>query len=88
VGSSKVVQPKVEKLSENVRLRDPWAAGEWRSGGELLKESGFLMCADFGHVRDVRRSLLSYNPHVSYITEESSILSHMSSSWSGSVFGG
>jgi hypothetical protein len=66
VGSSERVQPRVEKLSETVRLRDPWAAGEdetGRSAGELLEESASLTCADFGHVRDVRCCLLSYNPH-------------------------
>lgn len=66
VGSSKRVQPRVVRLSEAVRLRDPWAAGEdvaYRSGGELLEESASLTGADFGYARDVRHCLLSYNPH-------------------------
>lgn len=66
MGSSKRVQPRVEKLSETVRLRGPWAAGEdegCRPGGELLEESASLNWAEFGHVRDVRRCLLLYNQH-------------------------
>jgi hypothetical protein len=66
VGSSERAQSKAIKLSETVRLRDPWAADEdeaFRPGGELLEESASLMCADFGRVRDVRHCLSSYNPH-------------------------
>lgn len=66
MGISKRVQPRVIMLSETVRLRDAWAAGEdeaFRSGGELLEESASLMCADFGSVRDVRHCLSSFNPH-------------------------
>lgn len=56
--------------------------------GELLEESASLTRADFGRIRDVRCCLSSYNPHQWYTTGESSILSHMSSSWFGSAFGG
>jgi hypothetical protein len=66
VGSSGPVQPRVIRLSEAVRLRNPWAAGEdeaRRFGGELLEESAALTCTDFGRVPDVHHCLLSYNPH-------------------------
>ncbi len=91
MGSSQPVQPRVVKLSETDRLRDPWAAGEddgRRPGSEPMEKLASLTCTDLGRVRDVHHCLLSHNPHQWNTTGESSILSHMSSSWSDSAFGG